>query len=66
MLLCCPRGYLKPFHPQGMMKFRVADDEVAKHNIFCASWSNPEVLFKALTLLVNLLYIFIYAYTPLP
>ena len=28
--------------------------------------SNPEVLFKALTLLVNLLYIFIYAYAPLP
>ena len=28
--------------------------------------SNPEVLFKALTPLVNLLYIFIYAYTPLP
>ena len=28
--------------------------------------SNPEVLFKALTLLVNLLYIFIYAYVALP
>jgi len=28
--------------------------------------SNPEVLFKALTLLVNLLYIFIYAYAALP
>ena len=31
-----------------------------------AQKSNPEVLFKALTLLVNLLYIFIYTYVPLP
>ena len=31
-----------------------------------ANLSNPEVLFKALTLLVNLLYIFIYTYVPLP
>ena len=33
---------------------------------FATCLSNPEVLFKALTLLVNLLYIFIYAYAPLP
>ena len=41
-------------------------DYLDGHSECGAHWSNPEVLFKALTLLVNLLYIFIYAYAPLP
>ena len=41
--------------------------KVGTINVVVASGrSNPKVLFKALTLLVNLLCIFIYAYAPLP
>ena len=49
-----------------MIRLHVHDCTSCKTVRLVVQLSNPEVLFKALTLLVNFLYIFIYAYAPLP